>query len=54
VTVLVRPQRLSVPIIAGPATGEASARLADALALAADIRAAAGDALRVHDLEQLG
>jgi hypothetical protein len=54
VTVLVRTPRLTVPVLGGPvagapATGEAPARLVDALALAADIRAAGAVAFRVHE-----
>ena len=58
-TVLVRSPRLTVPVVAlpvvaGPVTTEASARLADALALAADIRAAGAAAFGVHDLDARG
>jgi hypothetical protein len=54
VTTLVRAPRLTVPVIAAPVTTEAQARLADALELAADIRAAGAAALRVHDLAPRG
>ena len=43
-----------VPVGAAPVGAEAPACLVDALALAADIRAAGAAALRVHDLEERG
>lgn len=58
-TVLARTSRLSVRIAparlgAAPLPTEVPARLVDALALAAEIRAAGAAALRVHDLEERG
>ena len=48
----VRPA--SAPFGAAPLPTEVPARLVDALALAAEIRAAGAAALRVHDLEERG
>jgi hypothetical protein len=60
VTVLARTPRLTVRVVpaARPAAAvlptEEPARLLDALALAADIRAAAPAALQVHELDARG
>jgi hypothetical protein len=55
VTVAVRSPRLTVPVVTVPAVAAASADpVVEALALAADIRAAGAAAFRVHDLAPRG